>query len=174
MNSEFTAAYQYEPQSSAVLRSAIVVVIVIIGICVIVLLDKPVKNTVAAYIPLNRITRPLNTSVVFVCIDSLNQLENVGLGIAGDPPRYFNVPVNPTLVEASLDGFMAQKASVAGRDIYKIEFPREIPITSLSLDLRSDRIQSVFLFLEDMTGKRIWEKNVKINRGRYHRVDINV
>ncbi len=164
--------YKYEPHSSAALR-VIVIVVILIGICVIFTMKQPRDVAVAAYVPHNRYGKALDTSVVFVCIDESSQLENVGLTIAGAPPRYFNVPVNPTLIEATLDGFMAQKVSVAGRDIYKIQLPLEDPVVSISLDMTVHRPQSVYIFLENMEGRRIWEKNVKVSEGRYHRVDIN-
>ena len=100
------------------------------------------------------------------------QLENVNILIKDTLPRLINIPVNPTLRESKIDGTMVQKATAAGRILYKIQLPREFKIKEMTLDMYADSEESVYIFVENLKKKRVWEKNVKILPGRYHKVPI--
>ena len=178
MDTSFSKVYLYESKPAAVFKILILVFIIMLIFYILHKLQKPeirpLPSSVSDIIRHNKIK--IDTACIFICVDEKIQLENLNLVIShgnGLPPRLFNIAVNPTVIESSIDGTMAKKKTVNGKNIYKIQLPFEVPLEKFILDMSVSKPHSVFVFLENRDGVRTWEKNIVVGRGRYHEIEIS-
>lgn len=168
---DYPKAYIYESKYFMPLVATIVVaVIILLTICFVPHMQVADKRvSIHDAIKSNKFS--ISAARIFICIPQKLQLENLGLGMLDT--RYFNIPINPTLIESTIDGFMAQKTIVDGKTIYKISLPLEVQLSELNLDATLSSTESAFVFVENQDGDRVWEKNVKLLPGRYHTIQIS-
>ncbi len=176
MDSEtsFSKVFLYQSHTEAFTYTLVIVMAILVIFYVFLQKSAPPKKTIYQAIQSNQ--TKVDIAVIYICLHQDLQLENLGLFInegLSRPSRFFNVPINPTIVEASLDGTMAKKITIDGKNLYKITLPMEVPVERLILDMNADGPHSIFIFMENMKGKRVWEKNVNTGIGRYHTIDIN-
>jgi hypothetical protein len=167
MDAEIT--YTYESKTKFIIMVACVMVAIVFIFNYMFVHRKITPNI---YDPIDRFPVSIDAATIIVCIPEKYQLENLNILINDTFPRFVNIPVNPTLKESKIDGTMVQKATTGNRILYKIQLPREYKIKEISLDMYVDEEDSVYIFVENFKNKRVWEKNIKVSRGRFHKVSI--
>jgi len=161
-------SYMYEPDRIPHVRLiafAIAAAVLVAAFLVLSLPSGPPQNI---YERIDAARTFVAAHTIYICAPEDRQIQNMGL-LADS--RYINIPINPTIREAQLDGLMAQKTVLDGRVLYKVELPIEINISSITLDMAGGGL--VYLFIENADGKRVWERHERLSPQRYNTTQMS-